>query len=842
MSACYFQHSLLILCCGILLGCGPVLDPDALPYQLEKVQELRPHAYPADLDGDGRDELAHIHRPSHISAGINAVWIQTQDGQTIEQVNYEGRILPLHFLDLSGNGRPEILVPYLRNDSLFVGILDETGQKRFGFFLIDGKPRQEPNGMIPWDPFVRQFHVADMDSDGDDELITVVFTGFARLPRGILIHHLPDGKPGGRKIIGAAPGNSYLGDFDGDEKPEVILETFAPNNGAKAGGFDDQHSYIIAFALGDPPTVTWSKSIAEKWSGASLAYNDFDGDGRREFLSIVTSASAEPHQAQLEMIEPSTGRTFRKRTFSEPLRGTLLIDLDRDTRPEIIVLRAQNEIWALDHRFRLTHRRRLPMIASDIRVEPDLDGDGIDEIIVLSPARKRLFLLDPDFRVKATFQLPSGSTIGPQGVLRRGLGEAPHFLVTSHDHTVALRLIPNRLYWFYRYGPPMLWGLGALAAVGGLVRARTLYRRNHFLSRLQATVFSTAEQGMLVINPDGIVVLANANLREALGLDDRAALEETPYQEALAESPDCIAFLRRIQTADPPRPDMCEVVLSPDDSNATYRIIAEPVPQPGHQPPYWLIVCQQSSAAAASIDAKTWAMMAKKVTHDIKTPLTNILLTTQRLQSEYRKHMPDAADTLDPYAERIIDRVHHLRQLTKQFMKILDVDALDRVKTDLATLLQKVAETLEQDLPPTITLKLDIAANLPGVWLDREQIRTALENLISNASHALPEGGTITLSAYLVPELRAAHTQYTPEDYAVIEVQDNGVGIAPEDRTRLFEPGFTTLEFGTGLGLALVHHIVEHHDGFIEVESTSDVGSVFTLHFPIHPPDGNPAK
>ena len=826
------------LVAGLGVACSPdAPDPTTLPYRLEKVQDLGPEAYPADLDGDGRDELAFTYTPSHGPDGVHAVWIRTQEGQTIDQVNYDGQILPLHFLDVTGDARPEILVPYVRNDSLFLSVLNGEGEQQFGFFLIDGRPRQESNSTLPWDPSVRDFHVTDVDADGDDELITVLFTGFARLPRGILVHHLPDGRPGGRNIIGAAPADSYLGDFDEDGAPEIVVSTFAPNNGAEAGGFDDQHTYLIAFELGPTPEVTWSKTVAEKWSGLNLAYDDFDGDGRREFLSMTTSASARPQQAQFERIEPGTWRTLRKRTISEPLEWATPVDLNRDTRPEIIAVRGQHELWALDHEFQRTHRRTFDETLAHIEVWPDVDGDDIDEIVAYTSWSEAIFLLGPDFQTKAAFITDAESRVSVQGIMRRGLG-TPSYLVIDYlddDHrTAALRLVENRFYWFYRYGPPALWGMGGLAVLGLVIGGRWLYRRHRLLDRLHTVGFDAVEEGMVVLDANGTIVWINAVLQEGLGNTSETSIEGRNVEIGLDAPPALTSLLHRALTSSPPRHHEDTLMLAIDDVPRAWHVVVEPIPEERH----WLVVCRRDPSPDAPVNAKTWAMMARKVTHDIKNPLTNILLTTQRLQSEYRERVPGDADVLDAYAERIVDRVSHLRQLTKHFLKILDIDALDVVKTDPGRLLRDVADDVECDLPPDVDLGLDVGADLPAVWMDREQIRNALENLIANAIRALPQGGTITLAAYAAPGLRTTHTDFAPVDFVVLEVQDNGVGIAPENRAHLFEPGFTTSEFGTGLGLALVKHVVEHHRGFIEVESEPGVGSIFTIHLPVADPTG----
>lgn len=824
------------LVAGLGVACSPdALDPTTLPYRLEKIQDLGPEVYPADLDGDGRDELAFTYTPSQGPDGVHAVWIRTQDGQTIDQVNYEGQILPLHFLDVTGDARPEILVPYVRNDSLFLSVLNGEGQQQFGFFLIDGEPRQEPNSTLPWDPSVREFHVTDVDADGDDELVTVVFTAFAQLPRGLLIHDLPDGRPVGRNIVGAAPADSYLGDFDGDGVPEIVMSTFAPNNGAKAGGFDDQHTYLIAFELGLTPEVTWSKTVAEKWSGVNLAYDDFDGDGRREFLSMSTSASATPQQAQFELIEPGTWRTLRRRTVSEPLEWATPVDLNRDTRPEIIAVRGQNELWALNHEFQRTYRRTFDHTLAHIEVWPDVDGDDIDEIVAHTPWSKTILLLGPDFQTKAAFIADAGSRVWVQGIMRRGLGTTSHLIIDYIDdnhRTASLRLVENRFYWFYRYGPPVLWGMGGLVVLGLVAGGRRLYRRNRLLGRLHTVAFDAVQEGIMVLDAKGTIVWINSVLQEGLGSAPGTPIKGRPFEAGLDGPPGLTSLLRRALATRPPRHHEDTLMLAIDDSPGAWHVAVEPIPGEEH----WLVVCRRGPSPDAPVNAKTWAMMARKVTHDIKNPLTNILLTTQRLQSEYRERAPDDADALDAYAERIVDRVSHLRELTKHFMKILDIDALDVVKTDPGRLLRDVADDVRPDLPPDIDLGLDVGANLPAVWMDREQIRNALENLVANAIRALSRGGTITLSAYAAPGLRTTHTDFAPADFVVIEVQDNGVGIVPENRAHLFEPGFTTSEFGTGLGLALVKHVVEHHRGFIEVESEPGVGSIFTIHLPVANP------
>ena len=118
--------------------------------------------------------------------------------------------------------------------------------------------------------------------------------------------------------------------------------------------------------------------------------------------------------------------------------------------------------------------------------------------------------------------------------------------------------------------------------------------------------------------------------------------------------------------------------------------------------------------------------------------------------------------------------------------------------------------------------------NLPPVVCQPQQVGQVLMNLLMNAAHSIQGKGLITLAASLAG------------DSVEISVTDNGCGISPEHIERIFEPFFTTKEAGrgTGLGLAISHDIVKKHGGDLLVESTSGMGTTFTVRLPIDPKYG----
>jgi signal transduction histidine kinase len=124
-----------------------------------------------------------------------------------------------------------------------------------------------------------------------------------------------------------------------------------------------------------------------------------------------------------------------------------------------------------------------------------------------------------------------------------------------------------------------------------------------------------------------------------------------------------------------------------------------------------------------------------------------------------------------------------------------------------------------------VTTTHDAAPPVETFPFDPEQMRRVLVNLYDNAVTMMPAGHTA---------LRISVTRSGP--HVVLRVSDNGPGIAPEHRARVFEPYFTTRREGTGLGLALVKNVVLLHGGDVAVESQAGAGTTFTIRLPLAGP------
>ena len=141
-------------------------------------------------------------------------------------------------------------------------------------------------------------------------------------------------------------------------------------------------------------------------------------------------------------------------------------------------------------------------------------------------------------------------------------------------------------------------------------------------------------------------------------------------------------------------------------------------------------------------------------------------------------------------------------------------------------------------IPRTVDLRLEQQENLPTIHVDPTQMEQVALNLVINAGHAMPQGGTLTIrTANMSFEEKSCkqHLGLTPGQYVMLQVSDTGHGIPEDLQNRIFEPFFTTKEpgQGTGLGLSVVYGIVKDHHGLITCKSTPGQGTTFRIYLPV---------
>jgi len=211
----------------------------------------------------------------------------------------------------------------------------------------------------------------------------------------------------------------------------------------------------------------------------------------------------------------------------------------------------------------------------------------------------------------------------------------------------------------------------------------------------------------------------------------------------------------------------------------------------------------------------TLGRMAANIAHEIRNPLASLTGAIEVLTSPHTAE--DARERLSQIVARESERLNHI---IKNFLEYARPAPLSITTFDVAAAAEEVLMLLEHRASPG-SLKV-IREFAPSVlWpVDAEQFRQILWNLCLNAAESMPEGGELRVAVAVRGEMLE------------VTVTDTGEGIAADDLSHVFEPFFSTKSEGTGLGLALVHRVVQEHGGEIDVRSSPGLGTTFTLTLP----------
>jgi two-component system nitrogen regulation sensor histidine kinase NtrY len=215
-----------------------------------------------------------------------------------------------------------------------------------------------------------------------------------------------------------------------------------------------------------------------------------------------------------------------------------------------------------------------------------------------------------------------------------------------------------------------------------------------------------------------------------------------------------------------------------------------------------------------------WREVARRIAHEVKNPLTPITLSAQRLKRKYSKQLGE--QVFEECTQTIIDHVELIRNLVNEFSSFARFPSANPKPCELVPTIDETI-ALYREGHPNIKFEIQNSGSIPPLNLDRQQMKQALINLIDNAIGAIKGNGVISFAVTHDPILKRIR----------IEVADNGPGISNDDKTRLFEPNFSTKKTGMGLGLTIVSTIIADHNGVISVQDNIPHGAKFVIELPV---------
>jgi signal transduction histidine kinase len=221
---------------------------------------------------------------------------------------------------------------------------------------------------------------------------------------------------------------------------------------------------------------------------------------------------------------------------------------------------------------------------------------------------------------------------------------------------------------------------------------------------------------------------------------------------------------------------------------------------------------------ATSEREQAWREMAKQVAHEIKNPLTPMRLSVQSFQRKFNPDDENIHQKVDEYSDTLIQQIDTMSSIASAFSNFAKMPAQKNEQLNVVNIVKLALDIFNEDYIKFYPDENEIIAKL-----DRTQLIRVVTNLVKNGIQAIPKD-----SENPKIEVRV----FSEGDTVNISVEDNGSGVSDDNKSKIFEPKFTTKTSGMGLGLAMVKNIVETYNGSITFTSKQGKGTTFTVAFP----------
>ena len=347
--------------------------------------------------------------------------------------------------------------------------------------------------------------------------------------------------------------------------------------------------------------------------------------------------------------------------------------------------------------------------------------------------------------------------------------------------------------------------------------------------KMQETVFNTIQDGVIVIDSDGVVQYANDAALGLIGLkgNDIGVTRLWKMVPDLAKSIDRKTVMGEKKSA----PVLSREIELNYPDHRVVRLYMVPIDaQVGHDDSGgYVIVLSDVTEERVSMEERleseridSIVRLAAGVAHELGNPLNSLTIHLQLIERKLKnlaKH-PDTTK-LTESLQVCQGEVERLDGIITHFLKAIRPQKLELNELNLLGLVEDVLRVQEAELSNRkLEVKVEVNDDLPTILGDRDQIKQAFFNLIKNAMEAMQPSGSLRILARC------------DDDYVYLQFVDNGSGISEEDLSKVFQAYYTTKEEGHGLGMMIVERIMREHGGHINIESRKEAGTAITLQFP----------
>jgi two-component system nitrogen regulation sensor histidine kinase NtrY len=351
-----------------------------------------------------------------------------------------------------------------------------------------------------------------------------------------------------------------------------------------------------------------------------------------------------------------------------------------------------------------------------------------------------------------------------------------------------------------------------------------LERKHHDVEgrrRYVETILDRIATGVLSVDAAGRIGTVNSAAGRMLGID--ASTSGLPVSAVLDRAelkPLAILLDEAWRSRGEIRPQ--ELALARDGREMHLAVMTTPLQRDDGVSEGMVVVFDDVTPLIRAQKVAAWREVARRLAHEIKNPLTPIQLCAERLRRHFGAAPDQTRQLVDECTSTIVGEVESLKGLVDEFSQFARMPVPRAVATDLPALLTE-ALALYKGIFTAVEIRRHFEEPLPTVSVDPEQIRRVIINLVDNAIEATDQRGVIDVEAH--------HDR--ANNLVRVVVADDGPGIPPAEREKLFLPYYSTKRRGSGLGLAIVRRIVAEHGGSIDVSDNTPRGTRFAIELPV---------
>jgi PAS domain S-box-containing protein len=337
-------------------------------------------------------------------------------------------------------------------------------------------------------------------------------------------------------------------------------------------------------------------------------------------------------------------------------------------------------------------------------------------------------------------------------------------------------------------------------------------------------VFNTLQEGVLVVDADGVIEYANEAVEKLVGLTE-SAVGLTLWRlvpglraslEGLENSPVTAPIVTREFELAYPISRVVRLYMVPfangESAERRFAIILSDITRE-----------KRSTAELIENEKESSVLLlAAGVAHELGNPLNSLTIHLQLIERKLKK-IKNTKETrsLEDSIKVCRDEVTRLDGIIKNFLEAIRPRPPDLAEVNLPEVIEDVLRFQAKELKDRgLQVEGELPMSTPVIMADRNQLKQVFFNLMKNALEAMQPGGRLSI------KVRA------DDDSVFVAIADTGTGIKADDLAKLFQPYHTTKVSGHGLGLMIVQRIMRDHGGHVGIESKEGLGTVVTLQFP----------